>query len=178
MRKGTSLKDYIIHGIFFTMYGFVKYIPAPIGNILRYIVVKPFIKKIGSCRIAEGVTLYYPYRISIGNGVRLNEYSFLSGFGGIELKDGVGIGNGVKLFTSEHCLKYYDVPITESDLIPGKIVIEENAAVATNSIVLKNVTIGKNAFIGAGSVVTDDVPPNAISAGSPAKVIKYREKRK
>ena len=45
--KPYTLKDYVVHGLFFTFYGLVKYIPSPLGDILRYVFAKPFIKKMG-----------------------------------------------------------------------------------------------------------------------------------
>jgi len=53
----------------------------------------------------------------------------------------------------------------------GFVVLEEGVFVGVNAIILRNVTIGRNSIIGAGAVVTKDVPPNSIVAGNPAKVI-------
>ncbi len=62
----------------------------------------------------------------------------------------------------------------------GKIEIKDNCFIGLNSIILPNVTIGPNSIVGAGSVVTKDVPPNTVVAGNPARVIKtideYKEK--
>lgn len=57
---------------------------------------------------------------------------------------------------------------------PKPILIEENVWLGYGSIVLKGVTIGKNSIIGAGSVVTTNIPPNCIAAGNPCKVIKQQ----
>jgi acetyltransferase-like isoleucine patch superfamily enzyme len=55
----------------------------------------------------------------------------------------------------------------------GKIVLENSVYVGVNSVILRNVTIGHHAIIGAGTVVTRDVPPYAIVAGNPGKVIRF-----
>jgi len=64
----------------------------------------------------------------------------------------------------------------------GKVVLEDNVFIGTRSIILKGVRIGRNTIIGAGSVVTHDIPPNSVAAGNPCRVImsidEYREKRK
>jgi acetyltransferase-like isoleucine patch superfamily enzyme len=64
----------------------------------------------------------------------------------------------------------------------GKVVIEDNVFVGMRSIILKGVRIGRNTIIGAGSVVTRDIPPNSVAVGNPCKVImkidRYYEKRK
>ena len=64
----------------------------------------------------------------------------------------------------------------------GKVVIEDNVFVGNGTIILKGVRIGKNTIIGAGSVVTKDIPPNSVAVGNPCKVkmsiAEYYEKRK
>ena len=64
----------------------------------------------------------------------------------------------------------------------GKVVIGNNVAFGRNATVLKGVTIGDNCFIGFGSIVTKDIPPNSVAAGAPAKVVcsldDYYKKRK
>lgn len=58
---------------------------------------------------------------------------------------------------------------------PAKIHIKKNAWLGMNSVIMKGVTIGENAIVGAGAVVTKDVPDHAIVGGVPAKILKYRE---
>lgn len=58
---------------------------------------------------------------------------------------------------------------------PASVIIKRNAWIGMNSVVMKGVTIGENAVVGAGDVVTRDVPDNAIVGGVPARIIKYRE---
>lgn len=64
----------------------------------------------------------------------------------------------------------------------GKVVIEDNVFVGARTVILKGTRIGKNSIIGAGSIVTHDIPPNSVAAGNPCKVImtldQYYEKRK
>jgi acetyltransferase-like isoleucine patch superfamily enzyme len=58
-----------------------------------------------------------------------------------------------------------------------EIVIEDDVLIAANSIILKGIRIGKAAIVGAGSVVTDDVPPYAVVAGNPAKIVRYIQRK-
>ena len=59
-------------------------------------------------------------------------------------------------------------------LSKGKIIVEDDVWIGMNAIILSGVKIGKGAVIGAGSVVSKDIPPYAIAVGNPCKVVKYR----
>lgn len=108
---------------------------------------------------------------------------------GIVIGDHVLISPGVRISASNHihisdsCMLASNVYISDSDwhgiynraISPaGKtsVVLEENVWVGDSAIICKGVRIGKNSIIGAGSVVTSDIPPDVIAAGNPALVIK------
>lgn len=169
-----TYKDYLLHGLFFSLYGLVKYLPSPIGDILRYIIVKPFIRKIGKVRIYEGVTFWYPYRIKIGNNVTLNEWIYLSGFGEIEIEDNVRIGHRVSILTTDHIFTDRKKPIYQQGLIASKVKICRNSWIGCNATILKGVTIGEGAIIATGAVVTKNVPSFTIVGGVPAKILAKR----
>jgi acetyltransferase-like isoleucine patch superfamily enzyme len=63
-------------------------------------------------------------------------------------------------------------PQTETDWTVEKTLVKKGASIGSGSTILSRVTIGENAMVGAGSVVTKDVPPNAIVAGNPAKLLR------
>jgi acetyltransferase-like isoleucine patch superfamily enzyme len=67
---------------------------------------------------------------------------------------------------------------TEQDWSVERTVVKKGASIGSGSTILSNVVIGENAIVGAGSVVTKDVPANAIVAGNPAKVLRYLTKEK
>jgi acetyltransferase-like isoleucine patch superfamily enzyme len=170
-----SLMDYLINGIYLNIYFFVKFLPPPLGNILRYLISKPFLKKANWCRISEGVTIWYPYNIIIEKDVTINEYCYLGGYGGIKIKASTRIGKGCTFISSDHKYDDLSTPIYKQGVIRGPILIEENVWIGANVTVLKNVSIGRGAIIAAGALVCNDVPQNAIVGGVPAKIIKYRE---
>jgi acetyltransferase-like isoleucine patch superfamily enzyme len=62
---------------------------------------------------------------------------------------------------------------TEGDWSVESTVIKKGASIGSGATILSHTSIGENAIVGAGSVVTKDVPPNAIVAGNPAKVLRY-----
>lgn len=174
MMKLSKIKTLVNTGLYFNIYFFVKYLPPPLGNILRWLVTKPFIKQMSDCRIMEGVTIYYPEHITLGKHVAINEHAFLSGFGELEIGDYTHIGNYVMIVTAEHI--FADLSKVDRDeLIPVKTVIGKNCWIGARAMIIKGVTIGDHSIVGAGAVVTKDIPPNTIVGGIPAKVIKVRD---
>ncbi len=93
--------------------------------------------------------------------------------GSIIINDDAMIGSGVHIYVSNHRYDIEDTNIINQGHFPPKtVVLEEGCWVGANSLILPGVTIGKNSVIGAGSVVTKDVPSKVIFAGNPAKLIK------
>jgi acetyltransferase-like isoleucine patch superfamily enzyme len=107
--------------------------------------------------------------ITIGKGVFINHACTFMDRGGITIEDDVKIGPKVNLITTNH-------PIDPSDrraTLSTPIQIKRNAWIGAGATVLPGITIGENSVVGAGSVVTRDVPPNVMVAGVPAKIVKY-----
>jgi acetyltransferase-like isoleucine patch superfamily enzyme len=89
--------------------------------------------------------------------------------GGIDIGDDVMIGPNVSIITSGHPLE----PALRRAFVTAKpIVIERNVWIAAGVTIIGGVTIGENAVVAAGSVVTRDVPPNTLAGGNPARVIR------
>lgn len=82
------------------------------------------------------------------------------------------ISSGMRLKDFKRILGIENYPVEQFDLNPKSILIKEKAWIGFNSIILKGVTVGEGAIIGAGSVVTKDVPDWTIVAGNPAKIIR------
>jgi acetyltransferase-like isoleucine patch superfamily enzyme len=117
--------------------------------------------------LREGVQLIRPERIRIGKHVAIGYYSVLQGAGGITLDDFVLLGDHVILATSSH-------PSAElhfHNFWSKPIHLQENVWLGSNVVVLPGVTIGQNSAIGAGAVVTKDIPPDSVALGVPARVV-------
>lgn len=110
--------------------------------------------------------------IKIGKNVYINTNLLAMSRGGIVIEDDVKIAANVSLITNNH--DAYDRPI----LLCKPIHIKKGAWIGANSTILAGNEIGKYAIVGAGSVVTKDVPDYAVVVGNPAKVIKMLDKDK
>lgn len=110
----------------------------------------------------------YGRNLKIGEGVFINGGATFTDLGGIEISDRVLIGPNVTITSVNHPLD----PVKRRGLELKPVKIEENAWIAANATILPGVTVGKNAVVAAGAVVTKDVPANSVVAGIPAKVIK------
>lgn len=164
------------HGLFILLYSLVKYLPSPLFDKFRYVVAKPFFKHLGKVIISEGVSIWYPHNISIGDNVKLNESVYLSGYGEIEIQDEVRVGQRSVIISSDHGFDRSDLPIYVQKLKTAKVKICQNVFIGCNVTILMGVTIGQGSVIGAGSVVTKDISQNTIAAGIPAKKIRKRIK--
>lgn len=140
-------------------------------------------------------------RMSLGDDVNLSGRSCFYMMRGmpekpvIDLGNHVFLGNGCTLSAAnrivigDHCLVSAGVRIHDNDghpldaekrkagekILPedaAPVIIEENAWIGAQAIILKGVTIGKNAVVGSGAVVTQDVPANTVVAGNPARIVK------
>lgn len=156
------------------LYDCVRFIPSPIGEVLRYLELKIFCKKIESLWIRAGTAFFFPENISIGRRVSINDNVFINGAGGFEIQDDSGIAYGTAIISEDHVVGDPRIPIREQPKIPGKITIESNVWIAANCTILKGVTIGRGSVVAAGSVVTKSVPPYSIVGGNPARVMRTR----
>lgn len=107
----------------------------------------------------------------IGKNVKVSSHTFICE--GVTIEDGVFIGHGVMFTNDKYPRATADGALqTEADWKVITTRVCENASIGSNATILCGVTIGKNAVVGAGAVVTKDVPNNAVVAGNPARVIK------
>lgn len=109
--------------------------------------------------------------ITIGKNVFINACCHFQDQGGVTLGDNCLIGHNVVFATLNHGI----APETRKSMIPAPITVGKNVWIGSNATILQGVTIGDNAIVAAGSVVTIDVPANTIVGGVPAKHIREIE---
>lgn len=106
--------------------------------------------------------------ITVGKNVFINACCHFQDQGGITLGDNCLVGHNVVFATLNHGF----APEERQSMLPAPIVVGRNVWIGSNSTILQGVTIGDNSIIAAGSVVTKDVPANAIVPGVPARFIR------
>jgi acetyltransferase-like isoleucine patch superfamily enzyme len=117
---------------------------------------------------------YYKNQLVIGDETWIGQQCFFHAAGGITIGKHVGIGPGVKILTSAHAEGGRARPIYNAPVEFKPVVIEDDADIGVGAIIMPGVTVGRGAQIGAGSVVTHDVAPYQIAAGSPARLLRER----
>jgi UDP-2-acetamido-3-amino-2,3-dideoxy-glucuronate N-acetyltransferase len=123
------------------------------------------------CRIGKNCKIdsfvYMEENVVVGDNCKIRPFVFIPS--GVTIEDNVFVGPNVT-FTND---KY---PKVKGDWLLLRTKVKSGASVGANCVILPGVTVGKEALVGAGSVVTRDVPDKGIVAGNPAVVIGYRDK--
>lgn len=136
--------------------------------------IRDLLSQITGSEIDESVAVFTPLYINYGKHTKIGKNVFINfdcvflDLGGIAIEDDVLIGPKVSLLTEGHPIE----PEYRHGLTVGKIRIKKNAWIGAGATILQGVTIGENAVVAAGAVVSKDVPDNAIVGGTPAKIIK------
>jgi acetyltransferase-like isoleucine patch superfamily enzyme len=109
---------------------------------------------------------------SIGKNCKISSHTFICE--GVTIEDDVFVGHGVTFINDLYPKAVNDdgAPQTEADWSCVGTTVQRGASIGSGSTLMCGITIGENAIIGAGSVVTKDVPPNCIVAGNPARMLR------
>ena len=115
--------------------------------------------------VAKGASLSIGEKVGIGNRCQIVSHK------SITIGDGTVLAPGVMIFDHNHVYDKVE-GVKQREFEDGEVVIGRNSWIGAGSIILKNVHIGDRCVIGAGSVVTKDIPSGSVAVGVPAKVIK------
>jgi acetyltransferase-like isoleucine patch superfamily enzyme len=148
---------------------------APDVKLGRNVKIYAFVNLYG-CEIGDeskiGTFVEIQKGARIGNRVKVSSHSFICE--GVTIEDEVFIGHGVMFINDKYprATAATGELQTEADWVCRSTLIKRKASVGSNATILCGVTVGEGAIIGAGSVVTHDVPDFSIMAGNPARILR------
>ena len=148
---------------------------APSVKLGKDVKLSKFINLYG-CEIGDetkiGAFVEIQKNASVGRRCKISSHTFVCE--GVTIEDNVFVGHGVTFVNDSY--PRATAPDgglqTESDWNVETTLVKRGASIGSGATILSKLVIGENAIVGAGSVVTRDVPPNAIVAGNPAKVLR------
>lgn len=149
---------------------------APDVRLGKNVKLSKFINLYG-CTIGDetkiGAFVEIQKNATIGKSCKISSHSFICE--GVVIEDNVFVGHNVAFINDTYPMATRDDGTlqTEEDWVVERTLVKQGASIGSGSTILSRVTIGENAIVGAGSVVTKDVPRNAVVVGNPAKVRRY-----
>lgn len=165
-------------------------------SLMRRVTMRALCKSVGNdLQVSPGVILKHPETFEFGDSVFIGSQTMIQGrFDGVfrignhvwigpqsyfdarnlVVEDYVGWGPGAKALGSTHTGEPAEVPIITTGLVIKPVRICFGADIGMNASILPGVQVGSHSIVGAGSVVTHDVPEYAIVAGAPARVLRFR----
>ncbi len=162
-------------------YGFAKYLPPstmPMGSLfkaIRYQICRNLFARCGkNVNIEAGAFFYSGRMINIGDNSGIGINCRLPGC--VNIGNDVMMGPWVIILTKNHETSRTDIPMNRQGFTKEQpVTIGDDVWIGSRAIILPGVTIGRGAIIGAGAVVSSDVPEWAVVAGNPAKIIRSRK---
>jgi acetyltransferase-like isoleucine patch superfamily enzyme len=154
---------------------------APTVKLGKDVKLASFINLYG-CEIGDdtkiGAFVEVQKNARVGRRCKISSHTFVCE--GVDIEDNVFIGHNVAFINDSYPRATSEAGglQTEADWQVEKTVVRKGASIGSGSTILSKITVGENAIVGAGSVVTKDVPANAIVAGNPARVLRYLTEEK
>lgn len=153
------------------VYDFVQYLPTRFGVMLRSALVSRLVLYCGkNLAVRQGVTIHIPQNLILGSNVEIMDLCQINCRGRVVIQDNVLIASRVVILSGNHEI---NMGIVQRDSYKTYLTVVQNGAwIGTGAIILPGRTIGMHAIVGAGSVVTKDVPAGEVWAGNPARKIR------
>jgi acetyltransferase-like isoleucine patch superfamily enzyme len=151
---------------------------APDVKLGKDVKLSKFINLYG-CEIGDGTKIgafvEIQKKATVGQNCKISSHTFICE--GVTIEDGVFVGHSVTFINDSYprAINPNGELQTEQDWAVERTLVKRGASIGSGSTILSKITIGEHAIVGAGSVITKDVPAYAIVAGNPAKVLRYQE---
>ncbi len=178
----------------------LAWLPGLPGRVARLVLWRPLFARCGRVRFGSSLDLLGCTRMHLADGVRLGrgcrlwaadggrleigEDSALSpgvtvdaSAGLVRLGRQVAVGPGTVIRAANHRFDRTDVPIMHQGHVYGEVLVDDDVWIAANCTITPGVRIGRGAVVGAGAVVTRDVPPLTVVAGVPARPLYRRDRQ-
>lgn len=134
-------------------------------KIFGYIQLEAFGSHGMGAYVEGDIQIHFPERVNMGNYSAIGRNTFINAKAGIQIGNYVHISRNCVLHTATHNVEGTLIPYDREDIVKS-ITIDDFVWIGMNVIILRGVTIGEGAIIGAGSIITKDVPPLAIVVGT------------
>jgi len=158
-----------------SLFGWFRWSDGMIGHGIRYLCIHRLARSCGEkVIIGPGTFFHFPQRMDLGTNVYINPLCHIQACGDLKIGNGVLIAHQCTIMSGDH---RFDVPgkmIFESGGTESPIVLEDDVWLGAGVRVMQGVTIGTGSIVGAGGIVTKDIPPGQIALGVPAKVVRAR----
>ena len=153
-----------------------RHVYGRIGIGLRYCSLKRICKSCGeNVVVYPGAYLTYLESCVLGNNISIHENCNIGCKGGLSVGDNVMISQGVSILTTEHDYLQLAIPMRDAPIILKSVSIGNDVWIGAHAVITSGVKVGQGSVIGAGCVVTKDIPSWSIAVGVPARIIKTRK---
>lgn len=168
-------------------YGSGRYTPEELGSLGEGVVIEEDVLIFNPAYVHIASNVYIGHRTMLCGDTRAEMHieedvwigpdCYMHSAGGIRVGRRTGVGPRVTVFTSIHSETSFPTPITDAPLQFAAVEIGEGCDIGVASVLLPGAHVGTGVQIGAGSVVRGEIPPGAIAAGVPARVMRQRGER-
>jgi maltose O-acetyltransferase len=165
------------HEPFYLHLWFLSIIPEKLGIWARGKFLPRLVGGFGERNtVQNNVRISSPEKFFMGSDCNLAQGVFITAGGGVRFGDFVGLGPDAKVWSVTHRFENPDIPWLKQGWDFGEVVLEDDVWIGAGAFVMPGVRVGKGAIVSALSVVTKNIPPFAIVAGNPGRVIGWRKK--
>lgn len=151
----------------------LRHFPTRLGIGIRYLLLRRLAKRCGKCvGIFEGVHIFQLQNTEFGENISIHPMCYVDAAGGLIIGSDVSIAHGTTIMTTEHDFSTPWEKIRDAPVKKSAVRIGSDVWIGAGVKILAGVNIGDHVVVGAGAVVTKDIPSHSLAVGVPARVIK------